>query len=100
MKSLHEIILEKLKIRKSSYKYFPKTKEELLDIIDQLIEERGNKGDFNNIDTSKITNMRSMFSFCKSFNCDISNWNVSNVKDYDEIFYNCAITEKYKPKFK
>ena len=36
MKSLHEIILEKLKIRKSnkpSYNYFPKTKEELQDIL-------------------------------------------------------------------
>ena len=37
MKSLQEIILEKLKIRKSSYKYFPKTKEELKDILKELL---------------------------------------------------------------
>ena len=52
MKSLHEIILEKLKIRKSnksSYKYFPKTKEELEDILKELIKERGNECDFNDI---------------------------------------------------
>ena len=116
MKSLYEIILEKLKIRKSSYKYLPKTKEELLDIIDQLIEERGNKGDFNDIDTSKITNMshlfngmtefngdisewnvsnvtdmRLMFYGCKSFNCDISNWNVSNVINMEYMFYGCKL---------
>ena len=60
MKSLHEIILEKFKIRKSnkpSYKYFPETKKELKDLLNILIEERGNEGDFNDIDTSEITDM-------------------------------------------
>ena len=33
------------------------------------------------------------------FNGDISQWDVSNVKDYDDIFFNCPIKEKYKPKF-
>ena len=124
MKSLHEIILEKLKIKKSSYKYFPKTKEELKDLLKQLIEERGNEGDFNDINTSKITDMSSlfygmkefngdisgwnvsnvtdmysMFYKCESFNQDISNWNVSNVNYMGYMFYNCPIEEKYKPKF-
>ena len=64
MKRLHEIILEKLKIRKSnkpSYKYFPKTKEELKNILNQLIGERGNDGDFNDIDTSEINDMSVIF---------------------------------------
>ena len=127
MKSLHEIILEKLKIRKSnkpSYNYFPKTKEELQDILKQLIEERGNEGDFNDIDTSKITDMSElfddmkefngnisnwdvsnvilmtyMFYDCESFNQDISNWNVFTVGNIKNIFLNCRIEAKYKPKF-
>ena len=114
MKSLHEIILEKLKIKKSSYKYFPKTKEELKDLLKQLIEERGNEGDFNDIDVSNITdmsylfdgmikfngdisnwdvsnltNMYAMFEGCKSFNCDISDWNISNVEYMEYMFHGC-----------
>ena len=34
------------------------------------------------------------------FNGDISNWDVSNVTNKNKMFYNCAIEEKYKPKFK
>ena len=124
MKDLNTYITEKLKIRKSNnptYKYFPETTKELKDIINQLIKERGNKGDFNDIDTSKITdmshlfantdfngdisewdvsnvkNMSYMFSNCESFNQDISNWDVSNMVDSDNMLYNCPIEEKYKP---
>ena len=127
MKDLNTYITEKLKIRKSnkpSYKYFPKTKKELQDILKQLIEERGNEGDFNDIDTSEITdmsklfididkfngdiskwnvsnvtNMFAMFYDCKSFNQDISGWDVSKVKNVYSIFIGCSIEEKYKPKF-
>ena len=34
------------------------------------------------------------------FDGDISKWDVSNVKFKLNIFYNCHIEEKYKPKFK
>ena len=92
MKSLHEMILEKLKIRKTSYKYFPKTKEELQDIIDKLIKERGNEGDFNDIDTSKITDMSNLFDYVtKEFNGDISGWDVSNVTNMRSMFYYCTL---------
>ena len=103
MKSLQEIILEKLKIRKSnkhSYKYFPKTKGELQDLLKQLIEERGNEGDFNDIDTSKITDMSELFNFMKEFNGNISKWDVSKVTHTNLMFDYCPIEEKYKPKFK
>ena len=89
MKSLHEIILEKLKIRKSSYKYYPETKEELQDLINKLVNERGNEGDFNDIDTSEITDMSELFRDMDEFNGNISNWNVSNVIDMRSMFYNC-----------
>ena len=48
MKSLKSYIQEKLIIKKNksnSYKYFPKTKEELRDIILQRIRAEGNKVD-------------------------------------------------------
>ena len=152
MKYPNTYITKKFKIRKSnkpSYNYFPKSKEELQDLLKQLIKERGNEGDFNDIDTSEITDMsylfgtleefngdisnwvvsnvtdmdsmfygcqsfnqdisgwdvsnviymQYMFQGCESFNQDISNWNVSKVKSKSNIFYNCAIEEKYKQKF-
>ena len=38
-------------------------------------------------DTSKATDMDSMFKDTKAFNSDISNWDVSNVKDMDTMFW-------------
>ena len=124
MKSINQYITEKLIIRKTSYKYFPETKKELQDLINQLIKERGYDGDFNDIDTSEITDMsdlfdgiekfngdisnwdvsnvtdmKYMFFWCDSFNKDISNWDVSKVKYNENMFFNCSIEEKYKPKF-
>ena len=124
MKDLNTYITEKFKIRKSnkpSYKYFPETKKELQDLLNHLIEKRGNDGDFNDIDTSKITDMselfrtglfrnikkfngnisnwdvsnvtdmHAMFYGCQSFNCDISEWDVSNVTDMHDMFYGCQL---------
>ena len=127
MKSLKSYIQEKLIIKKNKstdYKYFPKTKKELKDIILKRIKDEGNEVELNDIDVSNITdmsnlfadldfngdisawdvskvdNMKYMFCRCKSFNQDISGWDVSNVKDTTSIFYKCPIEEKYKPKFK
>ncbi len=128
MKSLTNYITEKMvynKANASKYNYFPKTKGELYDIIYQLLEERGNDGDFNDIDVSKITDMSELFEGMQDFNGDISKWDVSNVKymqsmfrgcrsfnqdisnwllNHDtftkQMFENCPIEEKYKPKFK
>ena len=118
MKEIVKFIKEGLKItsktKVNKHNYHPKTKKELKNLINQLIEERGNEGDFNDIDTSKITHMTdlfynmnkfngdisnwdvsnvtdmcSMFDGCKSFNQDISNWDVSNVINMGEMFYKC-----------
>ena len=103
--------------------YYPKTKDELKEIIFNRMKDEGNECDLNDIDVSNITdmsylfsdfdengkriknnlsefngdisewnvsnvkNMNSMFYDAKSFNCDISRWNVSNVKDMSYMFY-------------
>ena len=129
MKSLVHYIQEKLIIKKNkitNYKYSPETKEELREIIKKRIKEEGQELNLNDIDVSQITDMSSLFSdefryfngdisewdvsnvkdmrfmfcYCKSFNKDISKWNVSNVTIMKRIFEDCPIEEKYKPKFK
>ena len=69
-----------------AYNYHPQTRDELKDLIDKLIEERGIKADLNDIDTSAITDMSSMF-YNSQFDGDISNWDVSNVKNMYGMFY-------------
>ena len=117
MKSLAKYVQEKLVIKKNksnNYKYFPKTRQELKNIIKERIKKEGNKVDLNDIDVSQITNlsyifaeyedfnggisrwdvsnatdMYFMFHSCESFNQDISNWDVSNVTDMGYMFYGC-----------
>ena len=84
MKSLVQYILESQKflINKHSikqvYNYHPHTKNELQNLIDKLIKERGLEADLNDIDTSAITDMFNVF-YKSQFNGDISKWDVSNV---------------------
>ena len=96
MKEIVKFIKEGLKITANTkvngrpkYNYHPKTKKELINLLKQLIEERGNEGDFNDIDTSEITNMSYLFSYKDKFNGDISNWDVSNVTDMSSMFWGC-----------
>ena len=65
--------------RMVNYNYCPKTREELEDLIKKLIKKRGNKADLNDVNVSLITDMRELF-MNSSFNGNISNWNVGNVK--------------------
>ena len=93
MKTLSQYIQEKLIIKKgksksANYKYFPKTKEELKDIILQRIQNEGNKVNLNNVDVSNIADMSNLFENT-DFNGDISGWDVSNVGDMSEMFFNC-----------
>lgn len=95
------------------YNCKPKDKEELIKLLDKLIVERGKNGDFNDIDTSEITDMSYLFvrrnpnelrwkkdeeddeidsSFNEEnnilfdFNGDISNWDTSNVTTMKGMF--------------
>ena len=56
--------------------------------------------DISNWNVSNVKNMDGMFYKCEAFNQDIYNWDVSNAKYSSNIFYACPIEEKYKPKFK
>ena len=92
MKNLREHIVEGLKIgvntKVNTHNYHPKEASELLNLVRQLISERGNKADLNDIDTSEITDMSYLF-YDSKFNGDISNWDVSNVTNMSGIFHNC-----------
>ena len=89
MKQISYYIVERLHINKDInnhyYNYHPKDKDELQELINELTEERGNDANLNDIDTSKITDMNSLFDRSE-FNGDISKWDVSNVKDMSYMF--------------
>ena len=64
----------------------PKTKEQLKQLI--IYAFKHNIYDLNFIDTSEITDMSWLFEYI-SCNFDISNWDVSNVKDMHALFCEC-----------
>ena len=68
------------------YNYTPKGRGELKELMEKLIEERGDEGDFNDIDTSNVAAMYNMFNEAESFNGDISLWDTSNVTDMSWMF--------------
>ena len=94
MKTINRYITEKLKISKSTlikHTLFPKTKEELQDMIKKEVKEIGYHCSLNHIDVSKITDMSSLFddSELYYFKGDISSWDVSNVTDMKLMFFDC-----------
>ena len=66
--------------------YKPKDRNALKELLKRMIEVRGDEGDFNDIDTSKIEDMSFLFTNKTTFNGDISGWDVSNVKDMEGMF--------------
>lgn len=93
MKRLEEFVNEKLKVSVKQYK--PKDLKELTQIIKDAVAD-DNEADLNFIDTSLITSMNSLFEDI-DFDGDISNWDVSNVKDMDYMFYTSNFTGKNSP---
>ena len=99
MKHLNQFITEyiiKNKLDKpidseDHYKYFPKTKEELKKNIKECLDSKNYN--LNCIDTSKITDMSSLFYDTKLKDAiekiDISKWDVSNVTNMKYMFYEC-----------
>ena len=93
-------IVERLHINKDTgnhrnhhYNYHPKTRIELKQIVDTLIDKRGNEANLNDIDTSEITDMTALFYY-SSFNGDISEWDVSNVENMNHMFDTSKFTGK------
>ena len=71
------------------YEYFPKTKQDLINIIYMLLDK--DKTNFNCIDTSLITDMSDLFtdSIFENLVFDVSNWDVSKVTNMDSMFVGC-----------
>jgi len=92
MKTFNTYIQEKLSINKSKitkHTLFPKSTDELIEMIKSEMEKNGNECDLNHIDVSEITDMNFVFSANKSnekFNGDISQWDVSNVTTMAYMF--------------
>lgn len=98
MKHIDNYIIEKLKFNHSEVKkevepkFFPENKKELSELLEKLINERGGDADLNDIDVSKIDYMSDLFKPFgdKIYNINISDWDVSNVKNMDEMFRDCV----------
>ena len=73
------------KFHKRGYK--PEDRDTLKELLERMIEVRGDKGNFNDIDTSDITSMESLFQFNETFNGDITGWNVLKVTDMSYMFH-------------
>ena len=93
MRKLEDFVNEKLKVSANQYK--PKDLKELTQIIKDAVAD-DNEADLNFIDTSLITSMNSLFEDI-DFDGDISNWDVSNVKDMDYMFYTSNFTGNNSP---
>jgi len=91
MNKLNKIkkLLEKnYNFKNIKYKYFPKTNEELKELINDLIKKYGDEVDLNNINVSNITDFNNLFKYKCCFNGNISEWDVSNGISFFYMFFN------------
>jgi surface protein len=102
MKKLINIIHEKLilkkdeDIKKLTFEYQPKNKNELKNIILDKIKNYGYSCNLNDIDTSLIIDMADLFN-CNElhdFEGNVSAWDTSNVKYMQNMFKNCKKIKK------
>ncbi len=93
MKNLNQYILESLK----GYKQGDiKPKEQLPeDCTGYFVNQKVDVDDIENLDTSKVTNMKSMFERANfdSDSLDLSSYDVSNVTSMNSMFYHCKSLE-------
>ena len=89
MKTLKQHIFEKLRVTKGNttkHTLFPKSKDELKQMVKHEISKNGNECSLNHIDVSRITDMSELF-INSNFNGDISKWDVSNVENMESMFW-------------
>lgn len=107
MKTIQQHITERLqlnkdRIQKIKYEYFPETKGELIDNIKTILKKHVEINetnsdkipvDLNIIDTSKIKDMSELFmgigAYYERFNYDVSQWYVGHVINMRAMFYAC-----------
>ena len=73
------------------YSYFPKDRKELKELMKKLMQERGDEGNFNDIDTSNVEYMDCLFSQTHDFNGDITQWDTSSVTNMYAMFFHAKI---------
>ena len=98
MKHLNQFITEYIVNKKldkpidseDHYEYFPKTKNELIENIKELFDNK--IYDFNCIDTSEITDMSGLFykDIFSTIAFNVSNWNVSKIENMSGMFFYCT----------
>jgi surface protein len=103
MKTIQQHITERLqltrdRVHKIEYNYFPETLQELREIIKEQLNKNEN-ANLNNINISKINIFvdktrgsyrdRGLFEELDPHHIDISQWNVSHVKDMSRLFFGC-----------
>lgn len=87
IKPIGKTTLSDYKRKFERYKYFPKTKSELKEILYTRIVNEGWGCNLNDIDVSRIEDMSKLFSGnYDKFNGDISEWDVSNVWNMEGMF--------------
>ena len=97
MKSLKSKLLNEGFYQNAGGLVRPTTKDELMKEIRERL--RKHQTNLNDIDTSRITDMSNLFVDIKlRQNIDISQWDVSNVKDMHNMFYgyknfNCDLSK-------
>ena len=89
--SLHNHISERLKITSNTQplRLRPKSKDELRSLIEQELKQQGPDADLNFIDTSLITDMSELFKDLTIRNIEIDEWDVSNVTNMNSMFAYC-----------
>ena len=95
-----EINIEGLNVKIVSFKdnngnfhrrgYKPKDLDNLKDLLERMVEVRGDEGDFNDIDTTEIESMEALFYYNNTFNGDIAGWDVSRVVNMESMFDNAT----------
>ena len=105
MKTLNKYLIEALISRNTeiqTYNFQPKDFDELRDLLEQLLEERGPDANLNDIDVSQVTSFGDyikrgkyhgkwgLFYGLDPHNIKIDRWNVNNIENMSYMFYNCT----------
>lgn len=71
----------------SKYEIFATDRKHLENLINKEIKLNGYTCDLNHINVSNVIDMAGLFQDIPKFNGNISQWDVSNVKDMSSMFH-------------